>query len=317
MTSILNHIGHTPLVPLCNLSKDSRLIWGKCEHLNPGGSVKDRIALAIVDAAEASGELRPGGTLIEATAGTTGVGLAIVAALRGYQLICVMPEKMSMDKRQALRALGAKVVVTDNAPPGDPRNFQSVAQQMAKDTPNSFWTNQFSNLANPLVHEQTTGPEIWSQTDGKVAAFVTGVGTGGTISGVGRYLKSMNPDIKIVLADPLGSRLADLINKGELGEDGGYLVEGIGSSVVPEVFDPTVVDFAVTVSDSESFEMAQRLVREEGLLVGGSSGTSVVAAMKAAAHISQEGPIVALLQDSWDRYWSKVFNPEWRSEQGL
>ena len=216
MQSILNHIGHTPLVPLRNLSTGSRLIWGKCEHLNPGGSVKDRIALAIVDAAEASGELKPGGTLIEATAGNTGVGLAIVAALRGYQLICVMPEKMSMDKRQALRAMGAKVVVTENAPPGDPRNFQSVAKQMAQDIPNSFWTNQFSNHANPLVHEQTTGPEIWSQQMGRSPPLSQELVRNHFC--VGRYLKSMN-QTQNLLADPLGSRLADLIN-GTVGEDG-------------------------------------------------------------------------------------------------
>lgn len=316
-SSVLGCIGQTPLVQLARVGARGRTILGKCEHLNPGGSVKDRIALAIVDAAERAGRLSPGGTLVEATAGNTGVGLALVAATRGYRLVCVMPEKMSIDKRQALRALGAEVVVTDNAPPGDPRNFQSVAQRIAEETPGALWTNQFANPANPDVHEQTTGPEIWRQTEGRVAAFVTGVGTGGTITGVGRYLKRMNPDVRIVLADPVGSRLAGLINEGALGADGAYLVEGIGSSVVPEVFDPSVVDHAVSVSDAESFEMARRLVREEGLLVGGSAGTSVVAANRFAEAHGIEGPVVALLQDSWDRYWSKVFNPEWIDAQGL
>jgi cystathionine beta-synthase len=315
MRHILDAIGHTPLVPMPAISAHiGRTIYGKCEHMNPGGSVKDRIAVAIVDRAEAEGLLKPGGVLVEATAGNTGVGLALVAALRGYSLICVMPEKMSEDKRQALRALGAEVIMTDNAPPGDPKHFQSVAQRIAGERDNAFWTDQFGNAANPDIHETTTGPELWEQTQGQIAAFVTGVGTGGTITGVGRYLKRKNPDIQIVLADPVGSRLAGLINEGTLGEDGSYLVEGIGTSVVPAVLDPSIIDFAVSVSDKEGFEMTHRLIREEGLLVGGSSGFSVVAALKAADRIKPEGPVVALLQDSWDRYWSKVFNPAWMAE---
>ena len=315
MRSILDNIGNTPLVPLPNISKTmGRLIYGKCEHMNPGGSVKDRIALAIVDEAEKNGLLQKGGTLIEATAGNTGVGLAIVAAIRGYKLICVMPEKMKGEKCQALRALGAEVIITDNAPPDDPRNFQQVAKKLSQQMDNSFWTDQFANKANPHIHETTTAVELWEQTNGDIAAFVTGVGTGGTITGVGRFLKEKDPTIQIVLADPKGSRLADLINCGHLGEDGSYLVEGIGSSAIPEVFEPGIVDFAVTVSDREGFEMTHRLVREEGLLVGGSSGFSVVAAMKAIPKVQKKGPIVALLQDSWDRYWSKLFHPEWMSQ---
>ncbi|MDP6944815.1 MAG: cysteine synthase family protein [Myxococcota bacterium] len=312
MKTILDAIGDTPLVPLERISAGcGRVVWGKCEHLNPGGSVKDRIARAIVDDAEARGLLSPGDTLIEATAGNTGVGLALVAALRGYRLVCVMPEKMSEDKRQALRALGAEVVITDNAPPGDPRNFQSVARKMADDQVGYLLTDQFENPANPAIHETATGPELWDQTEGQIAAFVAGVGTGGTITGVGRYLKRMNPDVQIVLADPAGSRLTGLINEGALGEDGSYLVEGIGASAVPAVFDPSVVDLAIPIGDRESFEMAQRLVREEGLLVGGSAGTCVAAALRAIAHVEREGPIVALLPDSWDRYWTRIFNPTW------
>ena len=301
MKNILSCIGNTPLIPLNHLDTPAN-IWAKCEYLNPFGSVKDRIALAIVDDAERKGLIRPGDTLIEATAGNTGIGLAMVAAMRGYTLICVMPEKMSHEKREKLRRLGAEVLITDNAPPGDPKNFQEVAKKIAHERENCFWTNQFANKANPKVHEETTGKEIWEQTKGKVSAFVTGVGTGGTITGVARYLKKKNPDITIVLADPVGSRLAGLINDGQLGEDGSYKVEGIGSSVVPEVFDPSLVDVAVSVSDEEGFAMTKHLIQKEGMLVGGSSGFSVVAAVKAVPHIRQEGVIVALLQDSWDRY---------------
>jgi cystathionine beta-synthase len=316
MKNILDSIGNTPLVPLPSVGAGLPFpLLGKCEHMNPRGSVKDRIALAIVDEAERQGLLRPGGTLVEATAGNTGVGLALVAAIRGYRLVCVMPEKMSEDKRLALRALGAEVVIAENAPPGDPRNFQEVARRIAEERENCFWTDQFGNGANPDIHERTTAAELWEQTEGEIAAFVTGVGTGGTITGVGRHLKRMNPDIQIVLADPVGSRLAGLVNDGKLGEDGAYLVEGIGSSAVPDVFDPSVVDFAVSVSDREGFGMAHRLVREEGLLVGGSSGFSVAAAAKAADRLGSCGPVVALLQDSWDRYWSKVFNPGWMEKE--
>jgi cysteine synthase len=289
-------------------------ILGKCEHLNPGGSVKDRIALAIVNQAERDGLLNSGSTLVEATAGNTGIGLALVCAHRGYGLVCVMPEKMAEDKRQALRALGAEVVITDNAPPDDPRNFQQVAKAIAESRPNSLWTNQFANAANPLIHETTTGPELWQQTDGRVAAFVAGVGTGGTITGVGRYLKSKNPKIKIVLADPKGSRLTDLINRGVLGEDGAYLVEGIGSSQVPAVFDPSMVDTAIAITDRQSFTMSERLIREEGLLVGPSAGTIVAAALEFSQRNEVEGPIVALLPDSWDRYWSKTLDPQWMAQ---
>jgi cystathionine beta-synthase len=313
--SILDTIGDTPLVPLGRLAEGTRVpVWVKCEHMNPGGSVKDRIALAICDAAEREGRLRPGGTLVEATAGNTGVGLALVAAVRGYSLICVMPEKMSVDKRRSLAALGAEVVITDNAPPSDPRNFQQVAKRIAADR-GALLTDQFDNPANPGVHERTTGPEIWAQCGERVGAFVAGSGTGGTITGVGRFLKSKSPEVKVVLADPVGSRLAGLVNAGALGDDGSYLVEGIGSSVVPAVLDPSVIDWAERVDDRTSFEMASRLVRQEGLLVGGSAGTAVAAALRVARREDVQGPVVALLPDSWDRYQTTHFDPAWLAEK--
>ncbi len=309
--TILDAIGRTPLVSLARIAAGCRVpVLVKCEHMNPGGSVKDRIALAIVRDAEARGALAPGGTIVEATAGNTGVGLAIVAAAKGYRLVCVLPEKMSHEKRAALRSLGAEVVITDNAPPGDPKHFKLVARRIAE-ARGAFLADQFNNPANPRVHEETTGPEVWSQCAGDIGAFVAGVGTGGTLTGVGRYLKSRDPRVRVVMADPAGSRLAGLVRTGSLGDNGSYLVEGIGAAEVPGVLDPTVIDRAEVVTDRESFEMAHRLVREEGLLVGGSAGTAVVAALRVASEVGIEGPVVALLPDAWDRYRSRIFDPEW------
>jgi cysteine synthase len=249
-------------------------------------------------------------TLIEATAGNTGVGLALVAAARQYSLVCVMPEKMSVDKRQALTALGARVVVTVNAPPSSPENFRNVARRMAEDH-GWFLTDQFENAANPRVHADTTGAEILAQTDGRVGAFVAGAGTGGTISGVGRRLKSALSRVRIVLADPVGSALADWVETGTLGPDGAYAVEGIGGSEVPKNLHRDVIDGAERVSDEESFAMVRRLVREEGLLVGGSAGTNVVAALRLAARGDLDGPVVTVLPDSWDRYRAKPWMQGW------
>jgi cysteine synthase len=304
-TTVLDHIGNTPLVTLTSDGKGlPEPVLVKCEHLNPGGSVKDRIALAIVDDAERRGLLQPGATLIEATAGNTGLGLALVAALRGYQLVCVLPEKMSIDKRNALKAVGAEVIVTPNAPPSDPNNFQNVARRLAAER-GWFLTDQFCNPANVTVHELTTGPEILRQTEGRVGAFVAGVGTGGTITGVGRCLKRASPTVRIVMADPIGSGLGHWVKTGEIGPDGPYQVEGIGSSKPPDILDRSVIDDVEPVSDDESFAMVRRLLREEGLLVGGSAGTAVVAALRVAASGRVQGPVVALLPDSWDRYLSR------------
>ncbi len=304
---LLARIGKTPLVPLRNIGRDLPVpVLVKCEHLNPGGSTKDRIAVAIVNDAEDRGVLAPGSTLVEATAGNTGVGLALVAALRGYRLVCVLPEKMSVDKRVALAALGARVIVTPNAPPSHPDNFRNVAARLA-DEHGWFLTDQFRNPANVLAHERTTGPELLAQAGGRIGAFVAGAGTGGTISGVGRFLKftAATRDVRIVLADPLGSGLADWVETGTLGPDGSYAVEGIGGSEVPANLHRDVIDAAERVSDAESFAMVRRLVREEGLLVGGSAGTNVVAALRVAARGGLDGPVVTVLPDSWDRYRAK------------
>jgi cystathionine beta-synthase len=302
--SILDRIGNTPMVRLTRVAAGLPVpVLGKCEFLNPGGSVKDRIALAIVDDAERNGLLAPGATLAEATAGNTGVGLALVAAARGYRLVCVMPEKMSADKRAALAAVGAEVVVVPNAPPSSPENFQNVARRLAAER-GWFLTDQFAHPANPRVHEATTGPEVLAQCGGRVGAFVCGVGTGGTITGVGRFLKARCPGVRIVLADPVGSRLAHLVDRAHPDHDAAYQVEGIGGGVMPAACDPAVIDAAERVTDEESFAVTRRLIREEGLLVGGSSGTAVAAALRVAAR-GCDGPVVAVLADSWDRYLSR------------
>ncbi len=303
--TILDEIGHTPIVPLRRIGKGLPVpVYVKCEHLNPGGSIKDRIARAIVEDAEKRGTLKPGATLVEATAGNTGMGLALMAASRGYELVCVMPEKMSVDKRSALSALGARLFITPNDPPDSPDNFRNVAVRLAK-TEGWFLTDQFRNPANVRVHEETTGPEILVSMGRKIGAFVAGAGTGGTITGVGRYLKRLAPGIRIVLADPLGSVLARWVETGEIGPDAPYRMEGIGGSRPPELLDRTVIDEAVTVSDDDAFLMTRRLIREEGLFVGASSGAAVVAALRVAASGELQGPVIAILGDSWDRYLTR------------
>jgi cysteine synthase len=311
--NIVDHVGGTPLVPLRRIGRDLPVpVLAKCEHMNPGGSVKDRIARAIVDDAEMRGVLRAGMILVEATAGNTGVGLALIAATRGYGLVCVMPDKMSTDKRAALAALGARVIVTPNAPPASRDNFRNVAQRLAAEN-GWFLTDQFDNPANPRVHEQTTGAEILAQTGGHVGAFVAGAGTGGTLTGVGRRLKATLPHVRVVLADPVGSALADWVETGQPGVDGAYAVEGIGGSEPPRNLHRDVIDGAERVSDDESFAMVRRLVREEGLLVGGSAGTNVVAALRVAARGGLDGPVVTVLPDGWDRYRAKPWMQDWNS----
>jgi cystathionine beta-synthase len=312
--TILDLVGNTPLMRLKRLSEAehlSALLLAKNEIVNPGGSVKDRAAIAMIDAAERYGLLKPGGTIVEPTSGNTGSGLAIVAAQRGYRCIFVMSDKMSDEKVMLLRAYGAEVVVCPTAvPPEDPRSYYSTAERLMRETPNAFRPDQYSNPANPAAHEATTGPEIWRQTDGRVTHFVAGIGTGGTITGVGRFLKQQNPGVQIVGADPSGS-----VYSGGSGRP--YLTEGVGEDFWPTTFDPSVVDRVIEVSDAEAFDMARRVTRDEGLLIGGSCGTAVHAALVVARESGPEAVIVVLLPDSGRNYLSKIFNDEWMFDMGF
>jgi len=310
--NILQAIGRTPLIRLRRIGADiASPIYAKIESLNPGGSVKDRVGVAMVEAAEKSGLLKPGGTIIEATAGNTGVGLALVAAVKGYRLIVVLPDKMSADKISLLRAYGAEVVITaTNVPPDSPESYNGVADRLAREIPGAFRPDQFSNPNNPLAHYLTTGQEIWTDSEGRVEVFVASMGTGGTISGTARYLKERNPGITIVGADPEGSILS-----GDAPHS--YKVEGIGEDFIPKTFNRQVVDEMVRVSDKESFNTARRLAREEGILAGGSSGTALAAALKYAQRLTQPREIVVLLPDTGRNYISKIFSDEWMRENGF
>ncbi len=316
--NILGTMGDTPLVRLNRVTRGVRAqIIAKIEYFNPGGSVKDRIGITIIEEAERSGKLKPGGTIVEATSGNTGVGLAIVAAIKGYKTVFVMPDKMSDEKIRLLRAYGARVIVTPtNVEPDDPRSYYSVSRQMVEDTPNSILANQYHNPVNPQTHYDTTGPEIWRQTAGQIDVFVTGMGTGGTITGVGKYLKAMNSKVQIVGIDPIGSILTDYFYTGKLVEAHSYKVEGIGEDFIPSVYDFNVIDDMVKVNDKESLLMARRLVREEGIFAGGSSGSAVAGALRYASErdLSHDTMVVVLLPDSGSRYLSKVFDDAWMRE---
>ena len=308
---ILGLVGNTPLVHLSRLGHGLRpRIVAKLEMLNPGGSVKDRIGLAMIEEAERRGDLKPGGTIVEPTSGNTGVGLAIVAALKGYRLVCTLPDKQSQEKRDILRAYGAEVVICPTAvAPDSPLSYYKVAERLAKELPGGFMPGQYWNQQNVLAHYQTTGPELWQQTDGKITHFVLGVGTGGTVTGAGRYLKEQNRDITIVGADPEGS-----IYTGEVHP---YKTEGIGEDFWPGTFDPNLVDRWIRVSDRDSFLTARRITREEGILAGVSSGTAMHAALQVAKELDETAMVVVLLPDSGKSYLSKLYNDEWMRQNGF
>ncbi|MCL5985380.1 MAG: cystathionine beta-synthase [Actinobacteria bacterium] len=310
--NVLETIGRTPLIRLNSIAREVKsMLYAKVEFFNPGGSVKDRIGMTMIEAAEREGLLEPGGTIIEATAGNTGVGLALVAAIKGYRTIFVMPDKMSEDKISLLKSYGAEVVITPTSvPPDSPESYGGVADRLTREIPGAFRPDQFSNPNNPLAHYLTTGPEIWEDSDGKVEVFVAGMGTGGTISGTGRYLKEKNPDIVVVGADPEGSILSGDSPKT-------YKVEGIGEDFIPKTFNRQVVDEMIRVSDKESFNTARRLAREEGLLVGGSSGTATAAALKYAQRLEKPKYIVVLLPDTGRNYLTKIFSDIWMQENGF
>jgi cysteine synthase len=321
---VIDAIGNTPLIELKRVSAGLPVkVFVKCEHLNPGGSVKDRTARAIVVDAEERGLLKPGATIIEGTAGNTGFGLALCAAARNYRCIVVMPEKMAVDKRIALRQLGSEVIIARNAPLSNPHNFRNVAARLAEEN-GWFLANQFHNPANIAAHYGSakykgTGEEILAQAKAAgihtIGAFVSSSGTGGTITGTGRRLKEYDPRIQIVLADPTGSAIADWVNTGTLGPDGSTAVEGIGSGSIPGNLHRDVLDYAEKITDAESFAMVERLSKEEGLAVGGSTGTNVVAALRVAARGNLLGPVITIAADLWDRYRSTKWMTEWMARE--
>ncbi len=316
--NVIDVIGNTPIVRLNKLATNvDSDIYVKLEYMNPGGSIKERIAKHIIEQAIERGDLKPGGTIVEGTSGNTGVGLAMYAAVYGFKCIFVLPDKQSIEKINNLRAYGAKVVVTPtNVAPDDPRSYYSVAKRIAETTPNSFYANQYYNLDNQEAHVRSTGPEIFDQTGGDFDVFMCGVGTGGTISGTGKYLKSVMPDVKIVGIDIQGSILAPFWKTGEVIEAHGYVLEGIGEDIFPDNLDFSVIDDFVMIDDKESFVMTRRLLTEEGIYAGGSSGAAVVGAIRYAESLDSPKKILVILPDSGNRYTGKIFNDQWMKDGG-
>lgn len=317
-TSLQNLVGNTPIVQLQRFDTGVCQLFVKMESFNPGGSIKDRIALVMIEMAEKTGKLKPGGTIIEATAGNTGLALAQIAILKGYQLCVVVPDKMSAEKILHLRAAGAKVVTTrSDVGRGHPEYYQDVAERITRETKNSFYTNQFANMANPQAHEQTTAPEIWEQMQHDVDAIICGVGTGGHLTGIGQYMKRVAPHLEMVLADPAGSILTDYVKTGELKEKGSWLVEGIGEDFIPLTCDISLVKHAYTVSDAESFATARALLHKEGIFAGSSSGTVVHAALQYCRQQTQPKRVLTFIYDSGNKYLSKMYNDDWMRSHGF
>lgn len=317
--NILEAIGNTPIVKLNQVTRGvPGELYAKCEFMNPGGSIKDRIGFHMVEVAEREGKIKPGGTIVEATSGNTGMGLAIASAIKGYRTVFVMPDKMSEEKRQNLRAFGARVVMTPTGvAPDSPYSHYSVAARIARETPNAFFMNQYENLSNRETHQQTTGPEIWRQTEGKIDALVAGMGTCGTISGLGKFLKSKNPKIKIVGVDPKGSILKDLFETGKQPQSASYKIEGIGEDKVPANLDFSVIDEIVRVEDKESMLMTRALLTKEGVFAGTSCGAAVVGALRYMSSVPNPGRVLVILPDSGNRYLSKVYNDAWMMENSF
>ena len=318
--NILETIGKTPLVRLNRVARGLRgLILAKVEYMNPGGSVKDRIGASIIEDAERRGKLRPGGTIVESTSGNTGLGLALVAAVKGYKTVFTLPDKMSMEKIRLLRAFGAEVIVTPTAVPHDsPESYTEVAKRIARETPNAVLADQYENPKNPESHYVTTGPEIWEQTAGKITHFICGIGTGGTITGTGKYLKEKNPSVCVIGVDPKGSVLREYFYTQQMNPlPKTYKVEGIGQDYVPGVLDFRYIDEVVETDDRESFLMARRLTREEGIMVGGSAGSAMAGLLKVSDRFTDDAVVVVLLPDSGERYLSKMYNDDWMQEHGF